>query len=88
MTGKVYKPSTGSTRAVWVCEPEIDAHAVGTLQNVLLRASQPWVLDWSPVESIDVKAARALLGIFTLWGDQDVELRFQGSSDLRELLKT
>lgn len=88
ITGKVYKPSTGSTRAVWVCESDIDAHAVGTLQNVLLRASQPWVLDWSPVESIDVKAARALLGIFTLWGDQDVELCFQGSSDLRELLKT
>ena len=88
MTGKVYKPSTGSTRAVWVCENDIDAHAVGTLQNVLLRAHQPWVLDWSPVESIDVKAARALLGIFTLWGDQDVELRFLGTSDLRELLKT
>ncbi len=88
MTGKVYKPSTGSTRAVWVCENDIDAHAVGTLQNVLLRASQPWVLDWSPIESIDVKAARALLGIFTLWGDQDVELRFLGASDLRELLKT
>jgi len=88
MTGKVYKPSSGSSRAVWACEPEVDAHAVGTLQNVLLRASQPWVLDWSPIESIDVKAARALLGIFTLWGDQDIELRFQGASDLRDLLKS
>ena len=87
MSGKAYKPSTGPNRAVWVSEPELDAHAVGTLQNVLLRASQPWVLDWSPIESIDVKAARALLGIFTLWGDQDVELRFLGSSELRELLK-
>ncbi len=88
MTGKVYKPTTGSTRAVWVCEEDVDAHAVGTLQNVLLRAAQPWVLDWSPIQSIDVKAARALLGIFTLWGDQDVELRFLGSSELRDLLKT
>ena len=88
MTGKTYKPSTGANRAVWVCEPEVDAHAVGTLQNVLLRANQPWVLDWSPIESIDVKAARALLGIFTLWGDQDIELRFQGASDLRDLLKS
>jgi anti-anti-sigma regulatory factor len=66
----------------------VDAHAVGTLQNVLLRAAQPWVLDWTPIEVIDVKAARALLGMFTLWGDQDVELRFQGASDLRDLLKT
>lgn len=88
MTGKVYKPSTGTSRAAWVCESEIDAHAVGTLQNVLLRAPQPWVLDWTPIEAIDVKAARALLGMFTLWGDQDIELRFQGTSDLRELLKS
>lgn len=87
LSGKVYKPSAGPSRAVWVTEAELDAHAVGTLQNVLMRASQPWVLDWAPIESIDVKAARALLGLFTLWGDQDVELRFMGSSDLRELLK-
>ena len=61
MTGKVYKPSTGSTRAVWVCENDIDAHAVGTLQNMLMRAKQPWVLDWSALTSMDQKAARALL---------------------------
>ncbi len=87
MTGKVYLPSTGSVRAVWVSEPELDAHAVGTLQNVLARAPQPWVLDWTPLESMDLKAARALLGIFTLWGDQDVELRFQGAEVLRGVLK-
>ena len=88
LTGKVYVPSTGHNRAVWVSESELDAHAVGTLQNVLLRAPQPWVLDWTPLESMDLKAARALLGIFTLWGDQEVELRFQGSSPFRELLKS
>ncbi|MDP2262464.1 MAG: hypothetical protein Q8K24_04810 [Hydrogenophaga sp.] len=87
MSGKTFKPSAGPLRAVWACEPDIDAHAVGTLQNVLLRASQPWVLDWSPAETIDVKAARALLGIFTLWGDQDVSLAFLGSSELRDRLK-
>ncbi|MFP8778581.1 STAS domain-containing protein [Hydrogenophaga sp. RWCD_12] len=87
MTGKVYTPSSAPTRAAWACDPEVDAHAVGTLQNVLLRAGQPWVLDWSDIEAIDVKAARALLGVFTLWGDQDVELAFLGAAELRELLK-
>jgi anti-anti-sigma regulatory factor len=87
MTGKVYKPSSASARAVWTCDRELDAHAVGTLQNVLLRVNQPWVLDWTEVESIDVKAARALVGMFTLWGDQDVELCFLGATRLRELLK-
>ncbi|QHE87842.1 STAS domain-containing protein [Hydrogenophaga sp. BPS33] len=87
MTGKTYTPSSGPNRAVWASEPELDAHAVGTLQNVLLRAPQPWVLDWTPLESMDLKAARALLGIFTLWGDQQTELRFMGASNFRELLK-
>ncbi|EWS63361.1 hypothetical protein Y695_03408 [Hydrogenophaga sp. T4] len=45
MTGKAYKPSVTNGRAVWASEPELDAHAVGTLQNVLLRANQPgcWI---------------------------------------------
>lgn len=88
MQGKSTQISAVSNRAVWVCEPLIDVHAVGTLQNVLSRASQPWVLDWSPVKSIDLKAARALLGIFTQWGNQDVALRFCGTSELSYLLKT
>ncbi|MDO9435113.1 STAS domain-containing protein [Hydrogenophaga sp.] len=87
LTGKTYTPSNSNNRAVWVSETELDAHAVGTLQNVLLRAAQPWVLDWTPLESMDLKAARALLGIFTLWGDQQIELRFQGGSAFRDLLK-
>jgi anti-anti-sigma regulatory factor len=87
LTGKVYTPSATSARAVWVCEPDLDAHAVGTLQKVLSRAPQPWVLDWAPLEAIDVKAARALLGMFTLWGDQDVELRCLGTANLRDVLK-
>lgn len=87
LTGKTYAPSHACARAVWVAEADLDAHAVGTLQNVLSRTPQPWVLDWSELESIDVKAARALLGLFTLWGDQDVELRCLGVGALRRVLK-
>jgi anti-anti-sigma regulatory factor len=87
MTGRVYKPSSATAKAAWVADAELDAHAVGTLQNVLLRSAQPWVLDWSEIETLDVKSARALLGMFTLWGDQDVELCFLGAPRLRELLK-
>jgi anti-anti-sigma regulatory factor len=88
LSGKPQQPSASAARAVWVCESDLDAHAVGTLQTVLLRVGQPWVLDWSLLASIDVKAARALLGIFTLWGDQEVSLAFLGSNELRELLKS
>jgi ABC-type transporter Mla MlaB component len=36
---------------------------------------------------MDPKAARALLGLVTLWTDQDIDLRFTGGARLRELLK-
>lgn len=88
MTGK--EPSdvvAHNARAHWVCEVELDAYSVGTLQNVLQRAAAPWVIDWSPLRTLDQKAARALLGIFTLWGDQPVELRFIGAHALRDCLR-
>jgi anti-anti-sigma regulatory factor len=88
LAGKKFKPSAKPGRAIWAADSEVDAHAVGTLQNVLLRSEQPWVLDWTSVETIDLKAARALLGIFTLWSDQDVDLRWYGTHQLRELLKS
>jgi anti-anti-sigma regulatory factor len=80
--------AAGQTRAIWVAEAELDAHAIGTLQNVLSRARQPWVLDWTPLTAMDPKAARALLGLVTLWTDQDVDLQFAGGSRLRDLLKS
>ncbi len=87
LSGKEAKPEPSSHRASWVSEDELDAHAVGTLQNVLGRVPQPWVIDWSPVQVIDQKAARALLGLFTLWGDQEIEMRMLGAPSLIELLK-
>ncbi|MGC4367733.1 STAS domain-containing protein [Hydrogenophaga sp. R2] len=79
--------ASANVRAHWVSEVELDAYSVGTLQNVLQRAASPWVIDWSPLRSLDQKAARALLGIFTLWGDQPVELRFIGAHALRDCLR-
>ena len=85
--GSVRRVFPESSRAAWISEPDLDAYAVGSLQNRLQRAHQPWVLDWSAIETIDVKAARALLGIFTIWGDQDIELRFLNAPILRDLLR-
>ena len=88
MTGKEASDvASANVRAHWVSEVELDAYSVGTLQNVLQRAASPWVIDWSHLRSLDQKAARALLGIFTLWGDQPVELRFIGAHALRDCLR-
>lgn len=87
MTGREPSFSATSNRAHWVCEVELDAYSVGTLQNVLQRTQEPWVIDWSPLRTLDQKAARALLGAFTIWGDQPVELRFIGAHALRDCLR-
>jgi anti-anti-sigma regulatory factor len=86
--GRPPTPAAASTRAIWVCDAELDAHAAGTLQNVLLRAPQPWVLDWSPLVSIDANAVPLLSNLFETWGNQNVALRFTGAARLREVLKT
>ena len=88
LKGRASAPrGSGANRVIWVSEADLDAHAVGTLQNVLSRAAKPWVLDWTPLERLDQKAARALLGMVTLWADQPVELRFLGAGILRDRLK-
>jgi len=88
LKGRAAAPAgAGSNRVIWVSEVELDAHAVGTLQNVLSRSANPWVIDWTPLEKLDQKAARALLGLFTLWADQPVQLRFLGAGILRDRLK-
>jgi len=54
LAGKNFVPSAqGSARAVWACDAEVDAHSVGTLQTVLMRAKQPWVIDWTALVSMD-----------------------------------
>jgi hypothetical protein len=76
-----------SLHPVWTAPPWVDASAVASLQRALSWAPQPWVLDWSALTTLDVKAARALLGLFSLWADQAVQLRFIGDGVLRQRLK-
>jgi hypothetical protein len=71
---------------VWTSPPNLDASAVAALQRTLATASQPWILDWSGLATLQVKAARALLGLLSLWADQDVRLRFMGADVLRQRL--
>jgi hypothetical protein len=72
--------------AAWTAPPALDAGAVASLQRALSTAAQPWILDWCALVSLEVKAARALLGLFSLWADQDVRLRFVGADMLRQRL--
>lgn len=68
---------------LWSAIAALDAPAVVDLQRSLATAAQPWLLDWSALVSLDLKAARALLGLFSLWADQTVQLRLWGGDVLR-----
>ncbi len=72
-------------RATWVAEAELDAHGVTILTKVLERTPQPWVLDWSEVQTIQPMAVTRLYKLFASWAQSDGELWFLGT---RHLLTT
>lgn len=76
---------TDRSRAAWVADAELDAHAVTMLIKVLERTPQPWVLDWSEVQTIQPMAVTRLYKLFASWAQSNVELRFLGT---RQLLTT
>lgn len=59
-------------------KPDDRAMTLKKIDEIEAQMSMQW---WK------TKAARALLGLVTLWTDQDVELRFTGGARLRDLLK-
>ena len=69
-------------RAAWVADAELDAHAVTMLTKVLERTPQPWLLDWSEVETIQPMAVTRLYKLFASWAQSDVELCFTGTKRL------
>jgi anti-anti-sigma regulatory factor len=73
-------------RAAWTAEGELDPHMVTMLTKVLERTPQPWVLDWSGLRSVDEAAVPRLFKLFADWARADVELRFVGIRNLRNVL--
>lgn len=69
-------------RANWVADAELDSHAVTILSKVLERTPQPWVLDWSEVQTIQPMAVTRLYKLFASWAQSDVELCFLGTMAL------
>lgn len=69
-------------RASWVADADLDAHAVTMLIKVLERTQQPWLLDWSEVETIQPMAVTRLYKLFVSWAQSDVEIRFTGTKRL------
>ena len=74
------------TRATWVAEADLDVQLVTMMTKVLERTPPPWVLDWSPVQTIQPAAVVRLARLFSGWAEAAMDLRFLGSGQLLHVL--
>lgn len=85
-SGVAKMDSSALSRAHWVADDKVTPHAITVLTRVLERTPQPWVLDWTALQSIDPAACAPLIRLFGAWANQAVDLRFVGARNLRERL--
>lgn len=74
------------TRAHWTAEPELDIHIVNMMTRVLERSAPPWVLDWTPLQTMDQAAVEQLHKVFLQWIQTRMELHFVGVRTLLQVL--
>ena len=80
-------PSSQLDRATWVADADLDAHAILLLTKALERSPQPWVLDWSGLRTILPAAIDPLFKLMSTWAESDVDIRFLGEKNLRDVLQ-
>ncbi len=89
----VAQPLRSPSPVPWQCPAQLDLPEVQAMQATqamhaeLLRAAQPWHLDWSRLANITADAGRALAQQFARWCTQDVELHFAGADVLQAVLR-
>ena len=71
----------------WAAPANLEAAQVQQLQARCENLPMPWVLDWTPLKSIDTEASAALRKLFRLWAGQPVDLRWIAGDQFLQLLK-
>lgn len=90
MVEQLRQPSSTSAAgpaAHWICPSVMGLQTVAALKAALTKAPMPWRLDWHNLKTIEESAAEPLLGVFSAWADQTVELRFIGDAVLQSVLQ-
>lgn len=72
---------------MWECPPVLGSIDMVALQ-ALAKTANVTEFDWSAMESLDVEAAQALLGVFSLWAQHPNVLHFKGTDALQRALAT
>jgi ABC-type transporter Mla MlaB component len=66
----------------------LTSQTVAALNLALTKAPMPWHLDWSALKTVEDTAVLPLARLFGGWAAQPVQLRFLGSHQLENILKT
>ena len=70
----------------WIAPGRIDVDAVTQLRAKTLQMPMPWVLDWSPVASIELDACSDLIRLLHHWSTQAIQMRWMNSERVLTVL--
>ena len=73
--------------ADWICPSTMGFQTVVALKAALSKASMPWRIDWSHLESIELDAVKLLCTTFNDWATLPVQLRFLGNAQLQLVIE-
>jgi hypothetical protein len=92
IVGRMNQPATpvpgqGHPIADWTAPAIFGTQTLAALNAALAKASQPYKLNFSKLNSIVESACEPLTKLFTQWAGQTVQLRFIGAEALERVLK-
>ncbi len=73
--------------ADWTSASSLGTQSLAVLNAALVKAPQPWRLDWTKLVSIEEPAIEPLRKLFASWSAQPVQLRFIGAEALDRILQ-
>ena len=78
---------TSSSRGFsWSAPDALTAKVLSALATALLKAPEPWRMNWARMQSIEDDAIEPLLRLVTQWSGSRVQIRFAGADRLLEQL--
>lgn len=80
-------PAPGQLVVDWNCPAIFGTQSLAALNAALAKATQPFKLNWSKLNSIVESAVEPLTRTFTTWATQNIQLRFIGAESLEKVLK-
>jgi ABC-type transporter Mla MlaB component len=87
MAGPETRVPVGMRKADWKSPAIFGIQSMAALNAAVGRASMPWTLDWSSIQSIDDAAVVPLCKLLLTWAGQPVQLRAVQADKLENVLR-